>query len=117
MSYIYTLSEAPVPVNNMYLNVPGRGRVKTKRYKAWRMASSWELVEQRRAYGVNAITERVSVTVHLPEKTRGDADGRLKATLDCLQDAGIISNDRLCDPVSIGRAEVEQTTIIIELRA
>ena len=109
--FVLTLPETPPSVNSLFANV-GRRRVKTRAYLAWRRAAEWELASQYRG---QEIIGRVSVSIQLPMKTRGDADNRVKATLDALQGAGIIVNDSQCDPVSIGRAEVEQTTIHIEV--
>lgn len=115
MTYIYVLTDPPPPLNNMFVNIPGKGRVKSHRYREWRRMSMWELTEQRLKHKASAITRKVAVSIHLPKATRGDVDGRVKGVLDALQDAGVIANDSQCDPVSIGRADVAKTTITIEV--
>ena len=116
-SYIYTLSSPPPSLNNIFYNLPTGGRAKTGEYKAWRRAAAWELAAQRQALGVKGpIAVPVAVEVLLPQAVRGDVDNRAKGALDALQAAGIILNDSLCDPVTIRRADVRQTTIHITMR-
>lgn len=114
MTVIITLSEPPWSVNGMYLNrrpgAGGRGRIKAPGYRMWREHMGWEIKEQTRAQ----FTGRVSVSITLPNKLRGDADNRIKSTLDLLQAAGVVANDRQCDPVSCGRGNVTLTTIEIK---
>ena len=113
MTIIITLSEPPWSVNSMYLNrrpgATGRGRVKAPGYRMWREHMGWEIRGQTRA----AFKGRVAVSITLPKGTRGDADNRIKSALDLLQAAGVVANDRQCDPVSCGRGDVDRTTITI----
>lgn len=112
MSVVLTISERPPSVNAMFWNNAngrGKGRIKTSAYRSWRDAMAWEIASQKPP----RFERRVSVKIELPQDTRGDADNRLKAVGDLLQQAGVVANDKLCDPVSIGRADVQQTTITI----
>lgn len=109
MTHVLMLSDPPPSVNAMYRNVSGRGRVRTKAYKAWAKVAWAELQQQ----ALPKFSGQVSVTIQLPQKMRGDVDNRAKATLDLLQACGVVANDRQCDPVHIGRANVDCTTIII----
>lgn len=110
---VLTLLTPPPSLNGAFRNLRGKGRVKTKAYKKWREdAVLWLRLQKAPAF-----TGPVSVSITLPLATRGDADNRLKAALDALQDAGVVANDRQCDPVSIGRAGMTLTTITIEQRA
>ena len=109
MTVVLTLLTPPPSVNSIYRNVHGKGRRKTKAYKKWREdAVVWLRLQKPPAF-----TGTVSVVISLPRSTRGDADNRNKAALDALQEAGVVANDRLCDPVTIGRADVDLTTITI----
>lgn len=117
MIYTYTLPVPPPSLNNMFYNLPQGGRAKTQAYKTWRRGAAWGLVAQRQALGVNgAITAPMAIEILLPRSVRGDVDNRGKGALDVLQEAGIIQNDSLCDPVTIRRADVRQTTIHITMR-
>ena len=104
-----TLPVPPPSLNNIYINVRGRGRVKSSAYRRWRDSTVFVL----RAQHLPIFDARVAVEIVLPRAIRGDADNRAKACLDVLQAAGIVTNDRLCDPVHIGRGDVRETTITI----
>ena len=83
----------PVSTNNLFLNVPGRGRVPTKEYKAWRETAGWELQAQR----PRKFREPVEITVELCPPTRRafDPDGKLKAPIDLLVTHEIIPDDSI----------------------
>lgn len=112
MKVVLTLLSPPPSLNNAFKNVRGKGRVKTRAYKDWRRDAAWRLKLQKPPH----FTGLVSVTIMLPMNTRGDADNRIKAALDSLQEAGVVKNDRQCCPVLIDRGNVEVTTITIEPR-
>jgi len=124
MTVVLTLSAPPPSVNSMFFNtkvetiraasrLPERrkvkGRTKTAKYRAWRTTAMWEVKLQKPP----TFDARVAVKIELPMATRGDADNRIKAALDLLQQASVVVNDKLCDPVSCGRADVPVTTITI----
>jgi Holliday junction resolvase RusA-like endonuclease len=96
---------SPPSVNAMFANVPGRGRVKTKAYKAWRTAAGWELIAQlaqRRLNGHRPLFPgRVTLLIDL-QRGRGDASNRLKAAEDLLVTHHIIEDDRFVERCSIG---------------
>lgn len=112
MKVVLTLLSPPPSLNNSTYNVPGKGRRKTRAYKDWRRDAAWQLKLQKPPH----FTERVSVTIILPMNTRGDADNRIKAVLDSLQEAGVVKNDKQCFPTLVDRGDVELTTITIEPR-
>lgn len=105
----FTIPLDPPSLNNIYINVRGRGRVKSRAYRRWRDSTVFVL----RALHLPVFDARVAVEIVLPRAIRGDADNRTKACLDALQAAGIVTNDRLCDPIHIGRGDVRETTITI----
>ncbi|MFG1302690.1 RusA family crossover junction endodeoxyribonuclease [Xanthobacter autotrophicus] len=112
MKVVLTLLSPPPSLNNAFKNVRGKGRVKTAEYKAWRKDAAWQLHLQKPP----RFTGQVSVTILVPKSTRSDLDNLNKGILDALQDVGVVANDRQFDPISIGRADVELTTITIEPR-
>jgi Holliday junction resolvase RusA-like endonuclease len=79
----------PPSVNAMYRNVPGRGRVKTKRYLTWQRAAMNELIAQRARH----FDQPCNVNLSLPDNQRGDIDNRLKPVLDLLVSAGVLTDD------------------------
>ena len=91
MSFIVELP-VPPPLNNAYVNVRGRGRIKSVPYRAWRRAAVLSIFAQVPA--ALRIGGPVEVFISLPAKMRGDVDGRIKAVLDALVDSNRIDDDR-----------------------
>jgi crossover junction endodeoxyribonuclease RusA len=86
------LTKIPTPpsTNTLFANVPGKGRVKSDRYRTWRNAAGWEVRAQKAL--------RVKGPVHLTYTyeegaTRADLGNLEKAATDMLVDLGIIDGD------------------------
>lgn len=81
----------PISVNAMFSNVPGIGRVKSKRYAAWVKEAGWLIRSQR----PGQVEPPVSVLIELvpQDKRKQDADNRIKACLDALVSSGVLSDD------------------------
>lgn len=103
--------EIPVPpsANNLFLNTPGHGRVRTKAYRQWTRLAGWRVKEQR----PGRIVGPYRLHLRLPNATRGDVDNRLKATLDLLVSLGVVDDDRLAQDVRVSRGEAEGCRIEI----
>jgi Holliday junction resolvase RusA-like endonuclease len=88
----FTLS-LPPSVNGCFANVPGRGRVHTAQYRAWRKQALASIAAQ--AHGVTFRgTFRIAVLASDQGLIRGrDADNLGKAIADTLTKAGIIADD------------------------
>lgn len=82
----------PTSVNGMFLNVRGRGRVKTKRYMTWRRAAEWEA---RKAGPIRLMPGPVHIDLYVSEDGVGnmDLDNTAKAYLDLFVDLGLIEDD------------------------
>ena len=84
----------PISVNAMYANVPGKGRVKTERYKTWLNSAGWSLRAAR--------PERVSgpykleIVLHVADARRRDLDNTVKPVLDLLVTHGLVDDDTHC---------------------
>lgn len=106
----------PVPpsTNALYANVPGRGRVKTRVYRRWIDAASWEakvqLMEQRGH--VPPLAAKVELKVWLPPGL--DIDN-IKAIGDLLQRLGVVANDRDIDHLDVWRCAERE--LRLEVRA
>lgn len=102
----------PVPpsVNSLYANVPGVGRITSRRYKQWQTEAGWQILIQKpkRIFGPYIL----SITV--PQKMRGDIDGRLKAIIDLLWKQRVTDDDRYAEGISIKRGDVTEMEIEIE---
>lgn len=82
----------PISTNGLFNNVPGRGRVMTKQYKAWKVTTAKVLMMQR---PLPRFVLPVEVTFYVGEKHIGgmDSDNTLKAFMDALKAAGVIHDD------------------------
>lgn len=82
----------PVSVNNLYANVPGVGRVKTKAYENWQKTATLTIVAEVRAD--RRIGGPVSVKIELPRRCLLDIDNAVKPILDALVRSRRIDDDR-----------------------
>jgi crossover junction endodeoxyribonuclease RusA len=107
---ILTLPQIPPSVNAMYVNVLGKGRVKSAAYRNWMSAARWTIAAQRPPMFVGPVL--VSIDVEKPKRCRSDVDNRTKAILDCL--TGLVwKDDSQVRRVSIGWAAVEGVVITV----
>lgn len=79
----------PPSTNNLFVNVPRRGRVISNEYDAWREAAGWDLVSAR----PGKIKGQVSVEIAVEDKGNRDLDNCSKAILDLLVTHGVIEGD------------------------
>jgi crossover junction endodeoxyribonuclease RusA len=83
----------PPSVNNLFLNVHGRGRVPTAEYKSWRQTAGWELQAQRPRKFTGPV--ELVVELHPPTRRAFDPDGKLKAPIDLLVTHQVIPDDSI----------------------
>lgn len=84
----------PPSTNNLYRNVPGKGRVKTKKYTGWIRECLWELKagnfpKFKGHYEIN-------ICVLRKDRRKRDLSNFLKPVEDLLVRAGIVEDDSLC---------------------
>lgn len=86
----------PPGVNNLYPQVKtktGFRRITSKEYADWQKAAGWMV--PRQAKGVAPKWFRLALIFDRPDTgNRVDLDGRIKATIDLLKKAGVITDDR-----------------------
>ena len=82
----------PISTNALFSNVPGRGRVMSREYKAWKKVAEQTLAAQR---PLPRFALPVSVTFYVGERHVGqmDSDNTLKAYIDAIKTAGVIHDD------------------------
>lgn len=82
----------PISTNNLFANLPGRGRVMTKAYRDWKQLAARMLMAQR---PLPTFALPVEITIYAGEKNTGpmDADNAVKACLDALVVAKVIHDD------------------------
>jgi len=82
----------PPTVNNLFVNVPGRGRVPSQRYKDWREDANRLLLTQvplPRFLGPVSL----KFTFGRPDARRRDLSNLIKAAEDMIVSAGVIEDD------------------------
>lgn len=91
------LENAPPSTNNLYANIPGRGRVKSGRYKVWRSAAAWDVqIAKPQSFACKVVLD---LTVARPKGVRADVSNRIKAVEDLLVEMGVLADDSLVEEV------------------
>lgn len=96
MNVTVTASDLPPSVNNLYVTIPRRGRVKSKRYRVWCDVAGFEIMAQR----PKKITGRVRMSYAFGRpkgKRKADLSNLVKAIEDLLVLLGIIEDDSLVE--------------------
>lgn len=87
----YDLPNMPPSANNLYFNVPGRGRVKSSSYEDW-LHQAGILIRRQ---GIARMTQRVDIVFSLEDKhPRRDASNAIKPLEDLLVKLGVLPDDR-----------------------
>lgn len=113
----------PPSTNNLFRNLPGRGRVRSDKYKAWQKEAGWEIKDQlaavaRQSRWPDAIGGPFALTIWLPPGI--DLDN-CKAVADLLGPSkhglGITEDDRQMVELHVYRdREAKQCRVRIETR-
>ena len=88
------------PLSALYANVPGRGRVLSKRYKEWTSTCLQIVRDQMDDWQCLESPYTLLVSAERPPR-RSDISNRLKAIEDLLVKAGIVLDDHLCHDIRI----------------
>lgn len=104
----------PVPpsANNLFVNAPGKGRVKSAEYREWISKAGW--LARTATVGMGMLKPRYKATYLLPRSTKGDIANREKATSDLLVALQIIKDDSLIDKLVIERADRDDMLVTVE---
>lgn len=89
---IVRLETLPPSVNALYFNKPGKGRVKSDRYRTWLNAEGWNLRAQKSRWHSFTGPVGVEITTAEPKRKR-DLDNAQKGVLDLLVSLQIIPDD------------------------
>jgi Holliday junction resolvase RusA-like endonuclease len=90
MKTVIRLQHMPPSTNNLFVNVRGKGRVKTDRYRTWLQAAGWDM----KKYHNHRWNEPVHLTIALGKmRANADISNRIKAIEDLLVTHQIIPGD------------------------
>lgn len=81
----------PPSTNNLFINIPGRGRVPSKEYAHWRGQAGIELKAQRPPKFAAPV--EIVIELNPPSKRAFDPDGKLKSVIDLLVAHQVIADD------------------------
>ena len=93
----------PPSTNNLYLNVPGHGRVRSDRYNQWLDESAWMIFAQKPGRIDGKFY--ADIIIKRPDNRKRDLDGLLKPLLDCCVKNRIIRDDSLAERITLAWAE------------
>jgi hypothetical protein len=92
MKTLISIAHMPPSTNNLFVNVRGRGRVKSERYRTWLSAAGWDM----KRYHNQKWTEPVYLTIRLGKlRANADVSNRIKAIEDLLVLHQIIPGDSI----------------------
>jgi Holliday junction resolvase RusA-like endonuclease len=98
----------PPSTNNLFRNVPGKGRVRTRAYKQWIERAGWEVKIQR------PVPVEGRVRMLIEGVMRIDVDN-VKAIPDLAKKLGIIGDDRLVRDLRIIGADVDPGSVTVSI--
>lgn len=94
----------PPPANNNYMNVAGRGRIKSPKYRAWCDAAA--LCIPQRLRGTFTAQYAIHITAERENKRRRDLDNLIKPISDALKASGVIRDDSDCEHITMDWLDV-----------
>jgi len=90
MKTVIRLQHVPPSLNNMYINVRGKGRVKSDRYRTWQQAVGWDI----KKYHNQRWSEPVFLTIAVGKiRKNADLSNLIKPLEDLLVTHSIIADD------------------------
>jgi Holliday junction resolvase RusA-like endonuclease len=112
----FTLSlPFPPSTNNLFVNVPGRGRVTSPRYATWKTDAALRLLVQR-PHRVSGPFE-IEIAISRPDRRRRDLDGLAKPILDALVQNGVVDDDHLCQRLTMEWAPTGEGVLVVLTKA
>jgi Holliday junction resolvase RusA-like endonuclease len=102
----------PISANAIWRNVVVGGKprtLKSKAYLAWVSEAGAMLNAQKPGF----VEGHYCLTITVTNKSRIDLDNTVKAVNDLLQSQGVVSNDRLCEEITIRRGNVPGMSVLI----
>jgi crossover junction endodeoxyribonuclease RusA len=100
---------SPPSVNNLFANVPGKGRVKSERYRIWANAAGWAMVTG--VHHWKQLSGPVAVEI-ISGNGRQDIDNCAKGILDLLTDMAVIADDKQIVDLRIMRGGKRREAIV-----
>lgn len=104
----------PPSLNNLFVNVPGKGRKPSPRYGAWKRVAQTEILAQRPSMAVKRISGPIALTITLQRRGRRmDIDNAAKAIIDVLVSMAVIDDDKNVERLTLEWGDVEGAHVVI----
>lgn len=104
----------PPSVNNLFVNVQGKGRRKSKRYEEWSHVAHMEIMAQRPQWRIQHICGPVSISIVLERRGRPiDIDNGAKALIDALVKMKLIDDDRNVQRLTVEHGDVKGARVTV----
>jgi Holliday junction resolvase RusA-like endonuclease len=104
---------SPPSTNNLYHNVPGKGRRRTERYATWATAAGWAInpfVSKLAAFDT-FFHGQVEVLIITGNRLQ-DVDNGIKAILDLLTAMRVYADDKLVEKLTIERGGDKREAVV-----
>ena len=109
MTYVIALPMPPTS-NRIFVNVPGKGRVRSKKYTKWAKEAGWAVRMQK----IGRISGKVEVEIGVKRVAAADIDNRIKPTLDLLVTMGVIDDDKHVEKITCEwRDDIEGAVVTV----
>lgn len=106
----------PPSANGLFANAASGGRFKTEEYEAWLSEAGWRLQEQRPARISGAY--EIQIAIPRPNTNRRvDLDNRAKPLNDLLTKHRVITDDSLCERLTMTWGPVGSDVSVVLTRA
>ena len=97
----------PPSLNNLFVNVAGKGRRPSERYKSWQVVAQTESMVQRVRWPAQRISGPIEITITLQrDRRRMDLDNGAKAVIDTLVKMNVIDDDRNVEKLTLQWGDV-----------
>ena len=96
MKFTTILTSMPPPLSACYNNIAGRGRVKSKKYKAW-IVEQMYADQMLRCYSdpLIKVPVKLVVAIYKPDRRKRDLDNLWKPICDLMVSCKILEDDSL----------------------
>lgn len=105
------LTDPPPSSNNMFANVSGQGRIKSKLYTLWIETAGWEARQQAKLRVGGTVL--IDITVFRMSKI-ADIDNRVKAVIDLLVAHDLIDDDKHVQEIRARWSDEKGCRIVVE---
>lgn len=110
----FNIPDKPPTVNQMYFNVPKRGRVKTTRYQKWISNTRTDIDLFKPSVG-SVVTAKYGLIIRLKKHGSADYSNYVKPIEDLLVDMGVTPDDKHnILPICIGHDDNDVSITVLD---